>query len=446
MGYSGNNMSIKTKQLANKNPAKNRDCIHELFQTGNATSEYRIIRPDGSIWLHNSESIVYDQNGKSLQWGGVSIDITDKKLLGEQLRLKDFALQASPTAIGLADLNGIIFYANNAYIKLWGYNENEVIGKPVSDFASSQEQVGQVLSSIRQGDIRQGESVFDEGEYTRKDGTKFFGLISACIVKSDEGIPICLMVEFVDITERKQIEVEIKLKSEELIKINAVKDKFFSIIAHDLRSPFNGFLGLTELMAEGLSHMTLDDIQKIAVLMKNSATNLYRLLENLLEWSCMQRGLIPFRPSLFIILPKIAENMVLVLDSAVKKEIMINYVIPDNLMVFTDENMFGGIMRNLVSNAVKFTPKGGKIIISAKLTSDNLVKISIKDTGIGMSKALIDNLFRLDVNTNRKGTDGELSTGLGLIICKDFIEKGGGKLCVVSEPGRGTEFFFTLHI
>jgi len=252
------------------------------------------------------------------------------------------------------------------------------------------------------------------------------------------------LVTIVDITERKLAEEEIKNKNEELLKLNAEKDKFFSIIAHDLRSPFNALLGFTQIMVEDLSTLTFDEIQKIAVNMRNSANKLFNLLENLLQWSLMQRGLISFKPESFILLNRIAPIIELVSDTAQKKMITISYDIPEDLRVMADGQMFESVMRNLVFNALKFTHKGGKISIEVKPISDNSVEISIRDTGIGMNKRMIDNLFLLDEQTNRKGTDGEPNTGLGLIICKDFIEKHGGQLWVESEEGQGTIFYFTI--
>jgi signal transduction histidine kinase len=254
-----------------------------------------------------------------------------------------------------------------------------------------------------------------------------------------------------NVTHQRQLEEEkaraveaLRLSEENLRKINEEKDKFFSIIAHDLRAPFNGFLGLTEIMAEGMSRMRLDEIQKIANVMRSSATNLFRLLGNLLEWARMQMGSIPFIPINSVLKPKIFESLMIIQDMANKKEITIDFDIPEDLMVFTDVNMLGVIIRNLVTNAVKFTPKGGSVTISAKSLSDNFIEILVKDTGIGMNKSMIDNLFRLDTVTSRKGTDGESSTGLGLLICKDFIDKNGGILMIESEEGIGSTIRFTL--
>jgi signal transduction histidine kinase len=193
-----------------------------------------------------------------------------------------------------------------------------------------------------------------------------------------------------------------------------------------------------------MSEMTLDELQNIARVMKNSSSNIYNLLGNLLEWSRMQRELTTFEPVSFILMPKINEILLIILDSATKKEISVNYTIPENLVVFADENMLASIIRNLVTNAIKFTPKQGNITVSAQLKGENFVEISVTDTGIGMNKKMIENLFILDVNTNRKGTDGELSTGLGLMICRDFIEKHGGRLVIKSEAGRGSTFSFIL--
>ena len=132
------------------------------------------------------------------------------------------------------------------------------------------------------------------------------------------------------------------------------------------------------------------------------------------------------------------------IDSATLKQIVVSYDIPENLGVFADSDMLSGILRNLMTNAVKFTPKGGRVFFSAKPLSDNMVEISIRDTGIGMNQNMIENLFQLDTKTNRKGTDGEPSTGLGLMICKDFVEKHGGKLWVESEERKGSIFRFTI--
>ena len=260
---------------------------------------------------------------------------------------------------------------------------------------------------------------------------------------SSENGEQCL-VTATDITELIIADKEIKLKNEQLIVANATKDKFFSIIAHDLRSPFNGFLGLTQIMAEELSSLTMREVHEIAVNMRSSATNLFRLLENLLHWARIQQGLIPFNQEVVQLQSIINESIEMIRESAKKKGIEIVSDISYDLLVFADNDMIKTVIRNLVSNAVKFTYKGGKVIISAKPAEDKSIQIAIKDTGIGMSAALIEGLYKPDVNTKRVGTDYEPSTGLGLILCKEFVEKHGGKLLVESEVGKGSIFSFSL--
>jgi PAS domain S-box-containing protein len=246
-----------------------------------------------------------------------------------------------------------------------------------------------------------------------------------------------------DITDRKAADVEIQRKNEQLQRMNSEKDKFFSIIAHDLRSPFNGFLGLTELMVSDINKMTLVDINRIAGNLHGSAKNLYRLLTNLLEWSKIQRGITDFNPEKLSLKDIIEESSNLFNESARKKSIIISKDISDDYFVLADKSMLDTIIRNLISNGLKFTEQGGNIILSAKETGD-MVEVSVKDNGIGMGKDIINNLFKIDKQSTRKGTAGEPSTGLGLLLCKEFIEKNGGQIFLQSEEGKGSEFRITL--
>ena len=245
------------------------------------------------------------------------------------------------------------------------------------------------------------------------------------------------LVTMVDISELKK-------QTAELLRLNSEKDKLFSVISHDLKSPLSAFIGTAVIISERLHQMKYDDILDFTFMLKNSAKNLFRLLENLLEWSSMQRGLIRYDPKPIPLLQRISERNELAIQTAAVKNITMTFDIADDLTVCADEYMFDSVIRNLLSNAVKFTPRGGCITVSARSIPYNSVKISIKDTGIGMNQKIIEDLFNLTSNSNRKGTEGELSTGLGLVICKDFIEKHGHKLQVESEEGKGTDFHFTL--
>ncbi len=249
-----------------------------------------------------------------------------------------------------------------------------------------------------------------------------------------------------EVKARAAIHLRLHLQNVELIKANAEKDKFFSIIAHDLRSPFSCFLGMTQTLEDILPDLSMEEIHSFAKSMRSSATNLFRLLENLLEWSRIQQGLIPFEPEESALLPVTEESLSIIYESAAKKGVEIELDIPEDLIVLTDKNMALTILRNLISNAVKFTPKGGKVTISAKKSNKDFAEISVTDTGIGMPPSILDNIFRPDVKTNREGTDGEASTGLGLLLCREFIDRNKGTIKVISEDGVGSVFTFTVPL
>ncbi len=244
--------------------------------------------------------------------------------------------------------------------------------------------------------------------------------------------------------ERKQTEEEIKLKNELLLSANAEKDKFFSIIAHDLRGPLSAFVSATQILEEDVQNMTIEDIKDITVSMNTDATNVYRLLENLLEWSRLQRGVMEFNPVTFNLLSVINEGTDSVTALAKKKGVAVETSIDNNLEVTADIHMFETVVRNLVSNSIKFTPSGGIVSVSAEINSDKSAVITITDTGIGMSEALMSQLFHINEKTSRPGTNGEPSTGLGLLLCKEFVEKHGGKIFVESKVGKGSTFSFTI--
>ena len=379
--------------------------------------------------------------GKSQYLAGFTIDITDRKKAEEALKVSD----AQVTAL-LAAIPDMIFILDQhgTYLNYHGPISDELYAQPDNFIGKSMFEVipleiAKKFEVIFQTALKTGEVQLCEYSMMLPDGLNHFEAKTVAF----EGTKFLTIIR--NVSSYKRAEELIRIKNEDLLRVNAEKDKFFSIIAHDLRSPFSGFLGLTETLARRLPDMTLKEIQEITFLMRNSSVHLFRLLGNLLEWSRMQRGLTAFVPKSFLISQKIADYLILANQLAKEKEIRIKVKIPSDLVVFADENMFGSIVRNLLSNAIKFTPKGGKITISAKRNSDHKVEISVKDTGIGMSNELIDHLFRLDdILSNRQGTEGEFSSGLGLIICKDFIEKHGGQISIKSVQNKGSIFSFNL--
>jgi PAS domain S-box-containing protein len=244
--------------------------------------------------------------------------------------------------------------------------------------------------------------------------------------------------------DRKRNEEEISLKNELLQTINAEKDKFFSIIAHDLRGPLSAFVAATQIITEEIQVMSIDEIKEITESMKTSATNIYSLLENLLEWSRMKRGGLDFVLEKLNVKNNINNCISVLSESSKKKNIEVFVTIPEKMEVLADKHMFETIFRNLVSNAFKFTHSGGKVSIIADYGDDHSIKVKVTDSGIGMTPELKNKLFLINEKTNRNGTEGEMSTGLGLLLCKEFIEQCGGKISVESEVGIGSTFIVVL--
>ena len=246
--------------------------------------------------------------------------------------------------------------------------------------------------------------------------------------------------------ERKKAEEEISFKNEQLQLINAEKDKFFSIIAHDLRGPLSAFVDATQILTEEIQNMDLEEIKDITMSMKTSASNIYGLLENLLEWSRLRRGAMDFVPENLNLKKKIEASIDVLSESARKKGIGLTISVPGELEIRADIHMFDTIIRNLISNAIKFTISGGKVIVTANYNGDHYIVVKINDSGIGMAPELRNKLFQIDEKTSRPGTEGETSTGLGLLLCKEFIEKHGGKIWVESSVGQGSTFSFSLPL
>ena len=249
---------------------------------------------------------------------------------------------------------------------------------------------------------------------------------------------------FHDITRLKNAKLEIKRKNEELQKVTAEKDKFYSIIAHDLRGPLGAIMGMTEMMTDEAEYFSEEERKELTFNVKDSVRNTFDLLEQLLQWTGMQRGLTDFKPTMLPLKDIVEESLKVFGETARIKSVRLTSIIPQKFSVFADRNMLQAIIRNLISNALKFTPSVGIITINAKQEEHKFTHISITDTGIGMCNEILNNLFRLDVNTKRLGINGEQSTGLGLLLCQEFVERHGGKIKVESEEGKGSVFSFTV--
>ena len=246
---------------------------------------------------------------------------------------------------------------------------------------------------------------------------------------------------------RSQTE-EMEVKNNELNELNATKDKFFTIIAHDLKGPFNSILGLSNILEKNYKLLNDEKREEYIKYINVSSTRIYKLLTNLLTWSQAQKGKLKFSPEKICLKETIDEGVLLQFETSKSKRIKIEVNIETRLLAYVDKDMFSTVIRNLVSNAIKFTPIDGKISVNAteivKENNQAFIKVTVKDTGVGISKEMRLKIFEINENTTTSGTENEPGTGLGLILCKEFVEKHGGKIWVESETGKGSEFIFTI--
>jgi signal transduction histidine kinase len=261
---------------------------------------------------------------------------------------------------------------------------------------------------------------------------------------SSLGIGLSLILWKVNLTRLVQADL-IEKQNLQLQKQNQEKDKLFSIIAHDLRSPLGNLVSITEMLSEDFEEVNLEQNKMLFESLKKSSKNMNDLLENLLEWSKLQLGKTEINIQALNVLDKAQNYLSTIKDTAETKKIKIEIDLNPNLFVLADSFLLDSIFRNLCSNAIKYSHVGGLIKISSQ-QKDGMAIVKIVDAGIGMNQSLLASIFTLGNKTNRKGTAGEASSGLGLILSKDFVEKCGGQIWAESEEGKGSTFYFSLPI
>jgi PAS domain S-box-containing protein len=402
-------------------------------------------RPD--TWVSTIKLPLTDNNGNIIGTFGISRDVTKRKQAEEELAQEQYLMRTLmdnlPDHIYFKDHESHFLRVNKALAQFLGLNDPaQAIKKTDFDFFTGDH--AQQAYEDEQKIIRTGQLLSTEEKETHHDRPDTWVSTIKLPLSDKDGNIIGTFGISRDITKNKLAEEEIKLKNELLQIINSEKDKFFSILAHDLRGPLSAFVSATQIIAEEIQTMGIEEIKEITLSMKTSATNIYSLLENLLEWSRLRRGVMDFIPEKINLKKKIEECIAVLSESARKKVIEILISIPEVIDVLADSHMFDTVIRNLISNAIKFTPVGGKVTLTAGYIEDHTIEIKISDSGIGMTSELKDKLFLLNEKTSRKGTEGEPSTGLGLLLCKEFIEKHNGKIRVESEVGKGSTFSFTI--
>ncbi len=412
-------------------------------------------KSNDGLWIQTTLTPIFDDNDEVINFIAIDSNITkikdaeneiifqkeeiEKK--SKQLEKLSIVARETNNAIVIMDDKGNFEWVNESFMRMYGYTLQQFI----------KEKGGNIVAASYNKDIKnltnkwlgKKEPISYQALNVTKSGEKIWAQTTLTPIVDDNGKVIKIVSIDSDITKLKQAEEQIQKQRDELQKANITKDKFFSIIAHDLRSPFATFVSLTNVVYQSFDNFTHDKLKSIAFDLHNSAEKTFNLLENLLDWSRSQKGEIQFRPKKNDINSLINENIELFQNLSNKKNISLFANTPKNTFAFYDEDMIQTVIRNLISNALKFTHSGGKINIKVS-DFDDKVEISVSDTGIGIEEDDLINIFRIDYHHTTLGTEDEKGTGLGLILCKEFVEKNNGTISVESQIGKGSTFVFTL--
>ena len=398
--------------------------------------EVRVPRPDGDRWYLTTVKPNMNE-GEVVTVICISKDITVRKqaefALRESNELNESLLKTIPFGMDIVDEQGRILFMNGNLEKLFGNKTNSHKCWDLYCDKKSQCANCPLLSGINIGktDFFETKDIF---------GGKTFQISHTGMIFQGKK---AILEIFQDITDRKQA-VEALLESEaRLRELNATKDKFFSIIAHDLRNPFNSIIGYSNLLARQITENNYEGISKYGMIIQNSSQRAMDLLMNLLEWSSLHTGRMAFVPECIDMVELTNEALKILNSSAQQKSIAVKTEFPPLAFAMADKEMISTVLRNLISNAVKFTHTGGEIVISVKPKQKEWV-ITVSDNGVGINKEAIGKLFRIDKNHSTLGTEDEKGTGLGLLLCKEFVEKNIGKIWIESEEKKGSKFHFSV--
>ena len=437
---------------------------------------------DGKItWASTTKAPLIDENDNVYGTFGITRDITNLKKAEE---IKDALFKISTAVTSQSNINVLYAFihnvvselmrAENFYIALY-HKETETVSFPYFvDQVDEQPIERKAGRGLTEYILRSGEAHLIDAEMDIKlrevGETSLIGeptqiwlgvplkvegnTIGAIVVQDysdastygeeEKDILIYVSEQIALAIDKKRNEEKIIEYSEELKETNAAKDKFFSIIAHDLKSPFHGLLGLTRMIVEEYESMTEAEVRNYLQIIKESTESTYKLIENLLEWSRLESGKMKYNPALQNMFMIVEDTRILLNQNARMKNINIRNKLGHQSFVWGDDTMLQSLLQNLVSNAIKFTPAGGNIAVSEN-RFDDFIEYIVTDSGIGIKESDIEKLFRIDVSFTTKGTQQEKGTGLGLALCKEIVNIHGGKIKVQSKFGEGTKIIFTLN-
>lgn len=424
----------------NTNPDKYLNYLKSEIK--NKFIESKWITKNGKLlFLKEFINPVYNENNQLVYIDSIIEDVTDIKIIDELIKnyqLRDLSiLKAIPDLLFLISFDGVFLdfkYSSNNSIRIFS-NPMEIIGKRVEEIFPNQA-ADLIINAVRN---TLSDKQLQTVEFSLERDGKLSYYEARIIYNSDNQALILLR----DISIQKQAQTELIKVKEDLEIANAEKDKFFSLIAHDLRTPLIGLTGYAEILAEDIDNLSKEEIKEYSSNIVEISRLTIKFLTNLLEWSRLQTGKIQYMPTDISINLIVQSIFQLLKSNASRKNIvLVNKTDPEHI-AYADENMIYPVLNNLISNAIKFTNFGGEIIVSSRI-DDNKIITSVKDNGVGMDDEQINNLFLLNKSFTTPGTPKEKGTGLGMILCRDFINKNFGKLWVSSKLGEGTEFSFSL--
>ncbi len=331
---------------------------------------------------------------------------------------------------------------NDAFCKMFGLPREEIMGKTLAEHVSPDER--ESFLKIDSQVLADGKENINEETLTVRGAVTM--IISTRKSRYVDASGKRFLVGVVrDITASKKAEQALKQSEMRLIELNATKDKLFSIMGHDLRAPLNNILGLSELLIERVRKSDTGKSAEYLEIIKVSVKNTLALLDNLLNWAKSQTGEINYKPEKIDLSTTIRHVIELLDPIARTKNISLSQIASEGIEIYTDERMLKTILRNLISNAIKFTKSGGSIIVSVVL-EQNQVQFSVSDNGLGIKEEVSKKLFKMSANTSSLGTANEKGSGLGLALCKEFVKKLGGDIWLKSKEGDGSDFRFTLPL
>jgi PAS domain S-box-containing protein len=408
-------------------------------------SEFRVRNSENKwIWVQ-ADSTPHTEADGTITWYGHVRDITERRASEESLVQKKAYLTAViENQIGfiwLKDLDGRFILVNRKFAEACKFTStDELIGKTEYDINPARR--ARKYVSQDQKVIRTGKNLVTLEKIRTEAGEQWYETFKSPVIDQN-GAVIGTTGFAIDVTERKRKVEQVRRLNRRLNDINIQKDKLFSILAHDLRNPFSGSIGMFEMILTESDNLSADEIREYIALLYENTLSTYSMVENLLEWSRTQRNRMNHTPEHIRLKVLVDQAFEVLSNSAMNKQVDLQNLVTHSESVYADRDMLHTILRNLITNGIKFTKNGGSVRIESR-RNGRMLEIDVTDTGIGICEKEMQKLFRIDYVPSSRGTNGEKGSGLGLQICKEFTEKHGGCLDVLSKPGHGSTFRISL--